>query len=143
MKYDFTTVMDRLGKDAIAVDIPHSGQRRGIFRRCPDQGRFQHHSHVGCRYEFSPQFPRYPGQSWSAAAHPAYGYFRPTAAYYDSIIRWHEQNYGTAELTPECIGYENGVLGGVVSALRILCRPGDSVIVQAPHLYRFYSLCGR
>ena len=25
MKYDFTTIMDRLGKDAIAVDIPEKG----------------------------------------------------------------------------------------------------------------------
>ena len=31
MKYDFTTIMDRLGKDAIAVDIPHSGNAEGFF----------------------------------------------------------------------------------------------------------------
>lgn len=31
MKYDFTTIMDRLGKDAIAVDIPHAGNGKGFF----------------------------------------------------------------------------------------------------------------
>ena len=31
MKYDFTTVMDRLGKDAMAVDLPASGEDGGFF----------------------------------------------------------------------------------------------------------------
>lgn len=48
------------------------------------------------------------------------------------MIHWHEQSYGTTGLTPECIGYENGVLGGVVSALKIFCQPGDSIIIQSP-----------
>ena len=29
MKYDFTTIMDRLGKDAIAVDVPAMGNAFG------------------------------------------------------------------------------------------------------------------
>ena len=121
MKYDFTTVMDRLGKDAIAVDI-RTPATAGIFRQCPDQGRFSASFHVGCRYEFSHSSHDTPG-SHGAGRASGIRLFPTTAAYYDSIIRWHEQNYGTAGLTPECIGYENGVLGGVVSALRILCRP--------------------
>ena len=37
MKYDFTTIMDRRGKDAIAVDLPGEGRRL-----CPGwaEGRF-------------------------------------------------------------------------------------------------------
>lgn len=35
-------------------------------------------------------------------------------------------------LTAECIGYENGVLGGVTSALSVLCSKGDHVLVHAP-----------
>ena len=131
MKYDFTTVMDRLGKDAIAVDITHSGNGGGFFADARIRDGFSIIPMWVADMNF-PTVPTIPRAVMERAAHPAYGYFRPTAAYYDSIIRWHEQNYGTAELTPECIGYENGVLGGVVSALRILCRPGDSVIVQAP-----------
>ncbi len=131
MKYDFTTVMDRLGKDAIAVDIPHSGNGGGFFANARIRDGFSIIPMWVADMNF-PTVPTIPRAVMERAAHPAYGYFRPTAAYYDSIIRWHEQNYGTAGLTPECIGYENGVLGGVVSALHILCRPGDSVIVQSP-----------
>ena len=32
----------------------------------------------------------------------------------------------------ECIGYENGVLGGVVCALNILCSRGDKVLLHSP-----------
>ena len=37
-----------------------------------------------------------------------------------------------ALLTRDCIGYENGVLGGVVSALTSLAGPGDPVLVHSP-----------
>ena len=30
------------------------------------------------------------------------------------------------------LALENGVLGGVTSALRVLCQPGDSIIIQSP-----------
>ncbi|HCF36386.1 MAG TPA: aspartate aminotransferase, partial [Ruminococcaceae bacterium] len=49
------------------------------------------------------------------AQHPAFGYFSATDEYYDSIIRWHQTRNGVTGLTKECIGYENGVLGGVIS----------------------------
>ncbi len=35
-------------------------------------------------------------------------------------------------MAPEHIGYENGVLGGVVSALRSFAAPGDAVLVHSP-----------
>ena len=35
-------------------------------------------------------------------------------------------------LKKEAIGYENGVLGGVVSALNVFCSKGDKVLVHAP-----------
>lgn len=35
-------------------------------------------------------------------------------------------------MTRECIGYENGVLGGVISALNVLCSKGDKVLLHAP-----------
>lgn len=44
------------------------------------------------------------------AKHPAFGYFRPSDEYYDSIIRWHQTRNGLTGLTKECIGYENGKL---------------------------------
>ena len=35
-------------------------------------------------------------------------------------------------LTRECIGYENGVLGGVTSALNVICSKGDKVLLHSP-----------
>lgn len=35
-------------------------------------------------------------------------------------------------MTAEHIGYENGVLGGVVSALNVFCSKGDNVLVHSP-----------
>ena len=52
--------------------------------------------------------------------------------YFESICRWQMQRNGVTGLSAEHIGYENGVLGGVVSALRILCSQGDSVLVHSP-----------
>lgn len=35
-------------------------------------------------------------------------------------------------MTKEHIGYENGVLGGVVSALNVMCSRGDNVLLHSP-----------
>ena len=66
------------------------------------------------------------------AAHPAYGYFRPPKAYYDAVIRWHEERYETLGLTPECIGIRERGAGRRGERLKILCQPGDSILVQSP-----------
>lgn len=39
---------------------------------------------------------------------------------------------GVAGLHREDIGYENGVLGGVISALNVLCSRGGNVLVHSP-----------
>lgn len=65
-------------------------------------------------------------------AHPAFGYFLPSDAYYEAIIDWQASRNGVQRLTKEAIGYENGVLGGVVSALNVCCSRGDKVLVHAP-----------
>ena len=39
---------------------------------------------------------------------------------------------GVTGLTAEAIGYENGVLGGVISALNCVCSRGDKVLVHSP-----------
>ena len=131
MKYDFTTVMDRLGKDAMAVDLPASGEDGGFFAGAKVKEGFSIIPMWVADMNF-PTVPAVPKALMERAAHPAYGYFRPPKAYYDAVIRWHEERYGTLGLTPECIGYENGVLGGVVSALKIFCHTGDSIVVQSP-----------
>ena len=65
-------------------------------------------------------------------AYPTFGYFRPSDAYYQAIIDWHRDRKGVRDLEPRHIGYENGVLGGVVSALTAFAAPGDPVLVHSP-----------
>ena len=124
MKYDFTSVMDRRGRDAVAVDhipIPGVQIREG----------FDHIPMWVADMNF-PTVPAVPQAIIERARHPAYGYFDPAAAYFDGIIRWQERRNGVTGLTRACIGYENGVLGGVVSALNVLCSRGGSVLLHSP-----------
>ena len=43
---------------------------------------------------------------------------------------------------PEHIGYANGVLGGVISALNVLCSRGDKVLVHSPTYVGFTHALG-
>ena len=133
MKYDFTTILDRKGKDAIAVDAPASAGSltEGFFAGAKIKEGFSIIPMWVADMNFL-ALPDIPEAIIQRASHPSYGYFQPPAAYYDAIIRWHQDRYGTTGISPECIGYENGVLGGVTSALRVLCQPGDSIIIQSP-----------
>lgn len=124
MKYDFTTIMDRAGKDAIAVDmIPYKDiQIKEGFSKIPmwvADMNFQTVSTV-------------PEAIAERVSHTAYGYFSPREEYYDSIIQWQKTRHGVQGLTKECIGYENGVLGGVISALNVFCSRGDKVLLHSP-----------
>lgn len=127
MQYDFTSVIDRRGMDAIAVDGLGTG---GSAPNPPREG-----------FDIIPMwiadmnFPTCPTISQAIAkraAHPFYGYFQPTDAYYDSIIRWQTTRNGVTGLQPEHIGYENGVLGGVSSAVQAFTNPGDKILIHSP-----------
>lgn len=133
MKYDFTSIMDRHGKDAMAVDEIGAGTAPGA----PKEG-FDVIPMWVADMNF-PTVPTVPEAIIERAKHPAYGYFYPTEEYYNSIIRWHEKRNGVSGLTKQCIGYENGVLGGVVSTLTAFASPGDSVLVHSPTYIGFTS----
>lgn len=132
MPYDFTTMLPREGQDAIAVEkIPIPGaQIRDGFSRIP-------------MWVADMNFATLPAITESIirrAQHPAFGYFQPRKEYFDTIIRWQAERNGVQGLTPEDIGYENGVLGGVITALRVLCSTGDSVLVHSPTYIGFTNV---
>ena len=128
MKYDFTSIMDRHGRDAMAVDA--IGMPGGFCPGAPKEG-FDAIPMWVADMNF-PTVPTIQQAIIERVQHPAFGYFRPTDAYYDSIIRWHETRNHVTGLTADCIGYENGVLGGVISALNVFCSRGDNVLVHSP-----------
>lgn len=128
MKYDFTSIMDRHGKDAIAVD--GVGSMPGFAPDLPKEG-FDIIPMWIADMNF-PTVPTVPEAMIARAKHPAYGYFSPPEEYFNSIIQWHRVRNGVTGMTKEHIGYENGVLGGVVSALNVMCSRGDNVLLHSP-----------
>ena len=127
MKYDFTSILDRHGKDAIAVDMigapgsPYPAPREG-FDAIP----------MWVADMNFPVVPTIQEAMIERAKHPTFGYFMPTEAYFGAIIKWQETHNDVTGLTKAHIGYENGVLGGVASALNVLCSKGDNVLVHSP-----------
>jgi len=128
MKYDFTTIIDRHGKDAIAVDPPeNSPYRKGI--------ELKHAADHIPMWVADMNFATVPTIQQAVIErmnHPTYGYFTPRDEYYNSIIEWHSKRNGVQGLERHHIGYENGVLGGVVNALRVFCSHGDKVLLHSP-----------
>ena len=124
MKYDFTTIMDRKGKDAIAVDV------------VPDLPvKINEGFSVIPMWVADMNFATAPSiqeKVIERMQHPAFGYFSPRQEYYDSIIRWQKNRNGVDGLTKEEIGYENGVIGCVASALEAFTAPGEAVLLHAP-----------
>lgn len=131
MHYDFTTILDRRGMDALAVDASPAHPKPG-FDVIP-------------MWVADMNFPVCPSVTQAMAQriqHPCYGYFQPRDAYYDAIIRWQQRRNGVEHLEKEHIGYENGVLGGVISALNAVCSRGDKVLVHSPTYTGFTHALG-
>lgn len=128
MTYDFTSIMNRHGMDSIAVD--GLGTDPGFAPDPPREG-FDVIPMWVADMNF-PTVPTIPQAIIERAKHPAYGYFSPTDDYYSSIIDWQSTRNGVTGLTREAIGYENGVLGGVISALTAFAAPGDGVLLHSP-----------
>jgi len=133
MKYDFTSIMDRKGKDAIAIDELGGGWAPGAPKAGFDAIPM---------WVADMNFPTVPTVCEAISErvkHPAFGYFSPREEYYASIIKWQNMRNGVTELSPEHIGYENGVLGGLISAIGTFCSKGDNVLVHGP-IYMGFSM---
>ncbi len=131
MKYDFTTILNRHGKDAIAVDsIPIKG------------------ASVDPQYSIIPMwvadmnYPVFKGiqdQIIQRVNEPHFGYFNLPQAYYDAIRYWQKEVHHV-DVDQEAIGYENGVLGILASALHAFTSPGEKILIQSP-TYIGFSHC--
>lgn len=124
MKYDFTTIMNRAGHDAIAVDdIPIPGARvKDGFSRLP-------------MWVADMNFPTLPSildAMEERLKHHHFGYFNLSDAYFNGIMNWHKERFGVTGMTREDIGYENGVLGCVSASIQAFTAPGDAVLLHSP-----------
>lgn len=132
MSFDFESVIDRTGRDALAADkipIPGAAVRAG-FSRIPmwiaDMG-----------FATAPSIRR---ALEARVAHPLFGYFSMSDAYYDAILAWHRARNGVDIGDRRFIGYENGVLGGIASAVQALTAPGEAVLLHAPTYIGFTGM---
>ena len=130
MTYDFTTIMDRSGKDALAVDAIGAYVSWAVVPTKPKDG-FSAIPMWVADMNF-PTVPTIPREIIKRAEHPAYGYYIPTKEYYDSIIGWHEKRNGVTGLNADNIGYENGVLGCVSTAIQAFTTPGEKIMLHSP-----------
>ena len=129
MKYDFTSIIDRRGKDALAVEsIGHK-----VWGNEPDAPKegFDPIPMWVADMNFA-TCPAIPAAMIERAKHPLYGYFFPSDAYYQAIIDWQTERNGFRDLKREYIGYENGVHGCVTSAVETLSAPGDKILLHSP-----------
>lgn len=131
MKYDFTSVIDRRGHDSVAVDAPGRGGRFEKFAPALPKEGFDLIPLWIADMNFKTAPPVVEAMR-RRLEHPLFGYFGASDEYYGAIRYWQGSRNGVSTLTDADIGYENGVQGGVVSALNTVCCPGDYVLIHSP-----------
>ena len=128
MRFDFESIIDRRGTGALAID--GLGLPGGFAPAAPAEGVDAIPMWVA-----DMNFPA-PNCITDAiidrAKHALFGYFLTADAYYDAIIGWHARRKGVTDIAKEHIGYENGVLGGVASAVAAFSAPADKILLHSP-----------
>lgn len=136
MKYDFEKIINREGTSARAIDVmPIKGGVIGEgFSKIPMWV-------ADMNFEAAPSIV---SEIEKRLSHKVYGYFNIQDEYYDAIINWQQKRNNVENLKKENIGYENGVLGGVVNAANILTPDGGDILVHSPTYVGFtWSLTNR
>lgn len=127
MQYDFSTILERKGQDAKALDA------LGVLATAPKapQAPFD----AIPMWVADMNFPLFPGifdkiTERLKLAHCGYFDIRPELLY--AVKAWQQQRHGRHDLDFVDIGYQNGVLGGLASALKVFCNDGDGVLLHSP-----------
>lgn len=138
MKYDFETVIDRKGKDAMVFDAIGSSQGRTLKPTLPKDGLS-----IIPMWIADMNFATVPAaveRMIKRVQHPVYGYFYTSDEYYDAIIQWNKNRYGIQDLSKNNIGYENGVLGCLSTVINALTLPGDHILLHSPAYVGFSNV---
>ena len=123
MTYDFETVLDRRGTNSVAADVIP-------FDEKPDEGFDPIPMWIAdMAYPVAPPVLEAMRRRLEL---PTLGYYRLSDEYFDSIVSWQRRRNGVEGLEKEHIGYENGVLGGVASAVQAFTSPGEKILVHSP-----------
>ena len=123
MEFDFTTILDRKGKDAMAVEvIPFADvEIEEGFSRLPMWVADMNFNTAPAVIEAVQK----------RLEHGTFGYFHVRQEYYDAIINWQKTRHGV-DVAKENISNENGVLASVVAVLDAFTTPGEKVLAHSP-----------
>ena len=123
MTFDFTSVLDRYGRDSIAAEvIPYDDP-------VVDEG-----------FDTIPMWiadmafataPSVTDAIKKRLEHGAFGYFKPSDDYINGIIDWQKRRNGV-NVSKDEICYDNSVLGGVMSVLSSVYEDRGKVLVHSP-----------
>ena len=134
MKYDFTTMPDRTGKDALAVDAIGASVSWAIAPTAPKEGFSKIPMWVAdMDFRVDEHIMEAINDYLSTGV---IGYYNAPDGYYDSFINWEKEEHGLA-VEREWIRFSPGVVAGFHMALQILTKPGDAVIINTPVYYPF------
>ena len=141
MTYDFTTIMDRSGKDALAVDAIGAYVSWAVVPTKPKDG-FSAIPMWVADMNF-PTVPTIPQEIIKRAEHPAYGYYIP----HKGILRQHHR---LARKAQRCNGLERPKHRLRKRRARLRQHGYSGVhytrredIAAQPHLYRLYTCVGK
>lgn len=124
MKFNWDKIVDRKDTHAKAIDlIPYENIK-------PEEGISKIPMWVAdMNFETVPTIPE---ELKKRIDHPLYGYSTVPSEYFESIIKWQEKRNNIEDLKEENIGYENGVLGAISNAARVLAQKGDNILLHSP-----------
>lgn len=74
-----------------------------------------------------------------AVDHGIFGYSDVKENYYNAVSAWFDQNFGW-KTQPDWLVKTPGVVFALAIAVRALTNPGDSVLIQPPVYYPFFSV---
>ena len=120
MKYDFDTLPDRRGTDAVKWRIADGELPMWV---------------ADMDFAVAPEIA---AAIRKRAAHPIYGYTVLPSGWADAVIGWTRTRYGYAP-EKEWLQFCTGIVPAIASMLRRLTAPGDGILIQTPVYNAFLS----
>ena len=127
MSIDFDTVIERRGTNSLKFDFAaERGRPADVLPLWVDDMDFR-----------APQAVIDALQS--AVAHGIFGYSEIKGEYYEAVSGWFRERFGW-QTQPEWLVKTPGVVYALAMAVRALTKEGDTVLLQPPVYYPFYSV---
>lgn len=136
MQYDFTSIIDRKGKDSVALDnIGHC--RWGSEPQAPKEG-FDPIPMWVADMNFATS-PSITAALKKRIDHPLFGYFNDSDEFFDAIIDWQTSRHGARGLSRDQIMTERSVHGAITTLVNRFSSPGDRIFLHSPYYLGFAS----